>query len=91
MPSGSISALSRAIRCGVNGSFTSKIHTRCADQGLPVGFVLTSGEVSKHTGCRAVDWMPLTTPKGLSADKGYDGDRFRDSLLMRGILPIIRS
>ncbi|MEM6909887.1 MAG: transposase [Pseudomonadota bacterium] len=23
------------------------------------------------------------------ADKGYGGDRFRDSLLMRGILPII--
>ena len=25
----------------------------------------------------------------LLADKGYDGDRFRESLLIRGILPII--
>lgn len=27
--------------------------------------------------------------KALLADKGYDGDRFRESLLIRGILPII--
>ena len=33
--------------------------------------------------------LPLPTPKGLLADKGYDGDRFCENLLMRGILPII--
>lgn len=33
--------------------------------------------------------LPLPTPKGLLADKGYDFDRFRENLLMRGILPII--
>lgn len=33
--------------------------------------------------------IPVATPKALLADKGYDGDRFRDSLLIRGILPII--
>lgn len=33
--------------------------------------------------------IPVATPKGLLADKGYDGDRFRESLLIRGILPII--
>lgn len=33
--------------------------------------------------------IPVTTPKALLADKGYDGDRFRESLLIRGILPII--
>jgi transposase len=33
--------------------------------------------------------IPVTTPKGLLADKGYDGGRFRESLLIRGILPII--
>jgi hypothetical protein len=26
--------------------------------------------------------MPVTTPKALLADKGYDGDRFRESLLI---------
>ena len=33
--------------------------------------------------------MPVVTPKALLADKGYDGDAVRSSLLMRGILPII--
>ena len=33
--------------------------------------------------------LPLPTPKGLLGDKGYDGDRFRENLLMRGILPVI--
>ena len=33
--------------------------------------------------------IPVATPKALLADKGYDGDRFRESLLIRGILPII--
>ena len=33
--------------------------------------------------------LPLPTPRALLADKGYDGDRFRENLLMRGILPII--
>ena len=33
--------------------------------------------------------IPVATPKALLADKGYDGDHFRESLLTRGILPII--
>ena len=33
--------------------------------------------------------IPVATTKALLADKGYDGDRFRESLLVRGILPII--
>ncbi|MFT6473020.1 MAG: transposase [Afipia broomeae] len=33
--------------------------------------------------------IPVATPKALLADSGYDGDRFRESLLIRGILPII--
>jgi IS5 family transposase len=33
--------------------------------------------------------LPSPKPKALLADKGYDGDRFRENLLMRGILPII--
>lgn len=28
-------------------------------------------------------------PKALLADKGYDGGRFRENLLVRGILPTI--
>ena len=33
--------------------------------------------------------LPVAKPKALLADKGYDGDAVRASLLMRGILPII--
>jgi IS5 family transposase len=33
--------------------------------------------------------VPLPKPKALLADKGYDGGRFRENLLMRGILPIL--
>lgn len=33
--------------------------------------------------------FPIAAPRALLADKGYDGDRFRESLLIRGILPII--
>ena len=33
--------------------------------------------------------LPLPKPKALQADKGYYGDRIRESLLMCGILPII--
>lgn len=33
--------------------------------------------------------LPLPKPTGLLADKGYDGNRFRENLLLRGILPII--
>ena len=33
--------------------------------------------------------LPAPKPAALLADKGYDGDRFRENLLMHGILPII--
>lgn len=33
--------------------------------------------------------LPAPKPAALLADKGYDGDRLRENLLMHGILPII--
>lgn len=33
--------------------------------------------------------IPIAAPKALLADKVYDGDRFRESLLIRDILPFI--
>jgi transposase len=71
------------------GGFTSKIHARGNNSGLPLGFVLTGGEASDYTAADALMDIPVATPKALLADKGYDGDRFRERLLMRGILPII--
>ena len=71
------------------GGFTSKIHARCDNQGLPLGFILTGGEASDYTAAEPLMALPGATPKALPADKGYDGDRFRESLLIRSILPII--
>ena len=58
-------------------------------QGLPLGFILTGGEASDYTAAEPLMENPIAAPKALLADKGYDGDRFRESLLIRGILPII--
>src|SRR3546814_5821417 len=51
--------------------------------------ILTGGEASDYTAAEPLMAIPVATPKALLADKGYDGDRFRESLLVRGILPII--
>jgi len=48
------------------GGFTSKIHARCDNQGRPLGFVLTGGQVSDY---KAVNAM--------LADRGYDSGSFR--------------
>lgn len=33
--------------------------------------------------------MPVAKPKAMLADKGYDSDEVRASLLLKGILPVI--
>ena len=33
--------------------------------------------------------LPVTKPRFVLADKGYDGDEVRQELLLRGILPVI--
>lgn len=71
------------------GGSTSKVHARCDNQGLPVGFILTGGEASDYTAADDLMAPPLPKPKALLADKGCGGDRSRENLLMRGILPII--
>lgn len=65
------------------------MHARCDNQGLPIGFILTGGEASDYTVADDLSALSLPKPKALLADKGYDGDRFREDLLLRGILPII--
>nr|WP_158213874.1 transposase [Sphingopyxis bauzanensis] len=49
--------------------------------------VLTGGEASDYTTAEPLMAIPVATLKALLADKGYDGDRFRESLLVRGIPP----
>jgi transposase len=71
------------------GGFTSQVHASCDHHGLPVGFILTSGEASDYTAADDLMAPPLPKPKALLANKGYDGDRFRENLLITNILPII--
>jgi transposase len=54
----------------------------------PIGFILTGGEASDYAAADALMTTAVATPKALLADKGYDGDAFRQNLLMHGILPI---
>ncbi|WP_418610989.1 IS5 family transposase [Gluconobacter cerinus] len=65
------------------------MHAHADAQGRPLGFDLTSGEVSDYSGADALIDLPVVTPCRLLADKGYDSDRIRENLLVRGILPII--
>jgi len=67
----------------------SKVHARCDNQGRPLGFILTGGEASDYGAVDDLMALPVTKPKVLLADKGYDGDAVRANLLIRGILPII--
>lgn len=71
------------------GGFTSKIHARADGQGRPLGFVLTGGETSDYNAVDELFALPVTKPKMMIAEKGYDGDEVRTRLLMRGILPVI--
>jgi transposase len=45
--------------------------------------------VSDYRAVPALLDIPVTAPKAMLADKGYDGDSVRETLLLRGILPII--
>ena len=45
------------------GGFTSKVHARCDNQGLPVGFILTGGEASDYT---AADDLMALNPRHCS-------------------------
>ena len=73
------------------GGFTSKIHARCDNQGRPLGFILTGGQVSNYKAVNALLELPAPNPKAMLADRGYDSDSFRQNLLIHGILPVIPS
>ncbi|MFG1463758.1 IS5 family transposase [Xanthobacter sp. DSM 24535] len=71
------------------GGFTSKIHARADGQGRPLGFVLTGGEASDYKAVDDLIALPVARPRLMLADKGYDSDDVRVSLLLQGILPVI--
>ncbi|WP_415520022.1 transposase [Gluconobacter oxydans] len=50
------------------GGFTSKIHARCDNQGRPLGFVLTGGQVSDYKAIDALMKLPVPNPRAMLAD-----------------------
>jgi len=51
--------------------------------------VLTGGETSDYKAVDELFALPVAKPKRMLADKGYDSDEVRFSLLVKGILPVI--
>ncbi|MEO9739332.1 MAG: transposase [Hyphomicrobiales bacterium] len=65
------------------------MQARTDGQGRPLGFVLTGGEASDYCAVPDLLDMPCGKPRLFLADKGYDGDFVRQSLLLAGINPVI--
>jgi transposase len=71
------------------GGFTSKIHARTNEDGLPLGFVLTPGEAHDATAYDELMAVDETRPKALIADRGYDSDAIREDACFHGTNPVI--
>jgi transposase len=71
------------------GGFTTKIHLGINALGLPVGFVLTGGEVSDYTGYAPLMAHDGPEAKVRQADKGYDADFIRQDMGDRGRIAVI--
>nr|WP_233453589.1 transposase [Gluconobacter thailandicus] len=67
------------------------MHARYDNQGHPLGFVLTGGQVSDYKAVNALLELPAPNPRARLADRGYDSDGFHQDLLIHGILPVIPS
>jgi transposase len=71
------------------GGFSTKLHLRCDARGLPLAFILTSGEAhATRALAERVEDLAVGT-RCLVGDMGYDADWVREELLVRGVLPVI--
>ncbi|WSH23716.1 IS5 family transposase (plasmid) [Rhizobium ruizarguesonis] len=71
------------------GGFTTKIHARADGQARPLGFILTGGEVSDYKAVPQLLAIPVSRPRKMLADKGYDADAVREEPLLHGTRPVI--
>ena len=69
------------------GGLTTKIHVIVDALGNPLALSLTGGQV--HDITQAETLAAEIEPGALLADKGYDADRFIESLEARAITPVI--
>ena len=70
------------------GGNTTKIHMAVDAYGLPVGFILTGGEVHD---CKAAPELLGVLPHAeyVVADKGYDSEELRELIRKQSSIPII--
>jgi transposase len=66
----------------------TKLHAVTDENGRPIRFFMTAGEISDYTSAAA---LPSSLPPAqwLLADRGYDADWFREALENKGIKPCI--
>lgn len=62
-------------KCGMN----TKLHAVTDEDGRPIRFFMTAGQVSDYTGAAAM-LSSLPAAEWLLGDRGYDADWFRDVL-----------
>ena len=68
----------------------TKLHAVTDTNGRPVRLFITSGQVSDYT-CAAALMNGLPEAEWLLADRGYDADWFRETLVGTGTTPCIPS
>ena len=66
----------------------TKLHAVTDTNGRPVRLFITSGQVSDYTGAAAL-MNGLPEAEWLLADRGYDADWFRETLVGTGTTPCI--
>jgi transposase len=66
----------------------SKHHAITDTSGRPIRLFITAGQVSDYTGAAAL-MIGLPEAEWLLADRGYDADWFRETLVDRGTTPCI--
>ena len=70
------------------GGMNTKLHAVTDENGRPISFFMTAGEISDYTGAAAL-LSSLPAADWLLGDRGYDADWFRDALKDKGIKPCI--
>jgi len=68
----------------------SKLHAVCDGKGRPLVMLLSEGQMSDYKGAVLL-FDALPQARTMIADKGYDGDWFRQALTARGTTPCIPS
>jgi len=65
------------------GGLNTKLHAATDTSARPIRLFITAGQVSDYTGAAAL-MNGLPEAEWLLADRGYDADRFRETLVDKG-------